>query len=83
MTYNIEWVEAAEDDLADIWLRTPDRPAVTAAAAAIDRCLEQDPENEGESRPNGRRIAFFSPLGVRYRVVPGKRAVQVLRVWRF
>jgi hypothetical protein len=65
-----------------IWIAATDQNAVTAASHAIDQMLSNDPENEGESRPNGRRVVYSSPLGVRYRVDPNENRVRVLLCWQ-
>jgi plasmid stabilization system protein ParE len=81
MTYTVTWVPSAEQRLADIWLHAPDRDRVTRAAHDIDQRLRRDPENDGESRSNGRRILISIPLGVIFRVFPEDRLVEVLTVW--
>jgi plasmid stabilization system protein ParE len=83
MNYTVIWLPDAEQELAALWLDSPDRDLVTKAAAVIDQLLERDPENEGESRPDGRRILFASPLAAIYRVRPDEHQVNVLHVWRF
>lgn len=83
MRYSVIWLPDAERELTDLWLNAPDRRAVTQASHAIDKRLENDPDTAGESRPNGRRIFFASPLGVTFRVDEATRQVQVLHVWRF
>jgi hypothetical protein len=83
MTYSVEWLPDAEDELAAIWLNADDRPAVTFAANTIDRLLQTNPDAQGESRPNGRRILFCKPLGVLFRVFAQQRRVQVQHVWSF
>lgn len=83
MTYRVHWLATAEADLSDIWLNANDRSSITAAARAIDRRLEANPETEGESRSEGRRIIIESPLAAVYRVVPRLRTVNVTHIWRF
>lgn len=83
MNYNVDWSPDAERELADVWLNSPDRGAVTKAAAVIDQLLERDPENQGESRLKGRRILFAAPLAVIYRLHADERKVIVLHIWRF
>jgi len=46
----------AEQELAALWTGAPDRAAVTGAANVIDKDLQFDPEEQGESRDRGRRI---------------------------
>ena len=83
MNWQVIWVPSAEQDLAAAWLSAPDRDAVTAAAHQIDQRLQTDPDQQGESRPQGRRILFEPPLGVLSKVRPRTRTVYVLGVWRF
>lgn len=83
MNYSVIWLPDAEQELADLWLNSTDRGALTNAAAVLDQLLERDPANEGESRPNDRRILFAPPLAAIYRLYPSERRVDVLHVWRF
>jgi hypothetical protein len=83
MNYTVIWLPGAEQELAALWLDASNRDAITTAAARIDQLLEREPETEGESRPDGRRILFAAPLGVIYRVYPDQRRVTVQHVWQF
>jgi hypothetical protein len=58
--YQVRWLQSALDELADQWLRatSEERQAITSAAHAVERRLAEDPVEEGESRPKGRRITF-------------------------
>lgn len=58
MNYTVVWLPAAEAQLAALWTTSARQAEVTRAAAAIDRRLAANGPNEGESRPNNRRIAF-------------------------
>jgi hypothetical protein len=58
-------------------------PAITAASREIDRRLAIDPMSEGESRPDGTRIAFEFPLTVRFEVSPDGQVVTVLHVRQY
>ncbi len=71
----------AEQELADVWLRSQDRGRITRAA--IDRRLLTNPEMEGESRPNNRRIMFETPLAVIFRIITQQSLVQVIHVWEY
>lgn len=81
MSYTVEWLEPAEQELAAAWLRSSDRMAVTNAANELDRLLRIAPESQGESRPGGRRIAFCKPLAIIYRVYPDQSLVLVSFAW--
>jgi plasmid stabilization system protein ParE len=83
MNFRVIWTRAARDQLADIWLSHPDRAAVTAAAHRIDQLLGRDPANQGEGRPNNRRIMFESPLVVIYRIDPANNRVIVSNVRQY
>lgn len=75
----IIWEESALDELADVWLRSGERRQINAAVAEIENRLRFNPANQGESRPNDRRILWAPPLGVTFRVVTD--TVYILRVW--
>lgn len=83
MNYSVIWLPDAEEELAALWLNSSDRGVVTRAAAALDQLLARDPANEGESRPNERRIVFAAPLAAIYRIHADARQVDVLHVWQF
>ena len=83
MIFTVTWKPTADDELADLWLKGPDRAAITAAANAIDALLRVDPHLQGESRADGTRVLFQPPLGVRFEVNEQDRVVEVLKVWRF
>jgi len=83
--FRVEWLQTALDELALIWMlaTASQRQAITAASHAIDQQLPINPNEQGESRPNGRRIQFFPPLGITYRVDVENAVVVVVHVWRF
>jgi hypothetical protein len=83
--FRVEWKPAALNDLTTLWTSSGSgqRRAITAAAHAIEQQLRIDPQNQGESRPNGRRILFAPPLGVRFRVHPQRSTVDIFQVWTF
>jgi hypothetical protein len=83
--FRVEWVEAAIDDLAAIWMRvdSDQRRAVTSAANAIDVALRSDPFRESESRDDERRVFFAPPLGVFFSVDLPRRVVRVGQVWHY
>jgi plasmid stabilization system protein ParE len=82
MKFAVVWKPGAEQDLAAIWLASPDRKAIGTAVTEIDKALQASPMHFGESRESGtRRIGFQAPLGVQYEVLPDSRRVDVLAVW--
>ena len=68
--FRVEWLESALDELTALWTTadTKTRAAVTAAAHAIEERLLADAPNEGESRPEGTRLAFAAPLAITFRM---------------
>jgi hypothetical protein len=83
--FRVEWVEAAVEELAAIWLRVDSdkRRDVTTAANAIDVALRSDPIRESESRDDERRVLFAPPLGVSFSVDSQRRVVRVGQLWYY
>jgi hypothetical protein len=81
--YTVLWKPEAERRLAELWLNAVDRNAVTQAANEIDRRLQTNPDQEGESRSDGRRLLLVNPLAVLFEVVPDDRIVYGLTVWQY
>lgn len=75
--------QAADGELAAIWIAADDRGAVTTAAREIERLLADAPLSHGESREPKLRIFFVSPLGVRYLVEPDDLQVVIVQFWTF
>jgi plasmid stabilization system protein ParE len=83
MKFTVVWSRHAERELTTIWTNTSHRGDVTRAAQRIDRLLQRNPENEGESRVHDTRILLVPPLGVTFAVYVDDRRVEVLDVWEF
>lgn len=83
--FRVRWKKVALDDLALIWLNadSPRRRLMTQAANVIDQLLRNDPDNQGESRPKGKRILFVPPLGILFKVDTQGLVVRVTHVWAF
>jgi hypothetical protein len=83
--YSVEWLESALNDLAAEWTQADAeiRQAITDATNMADQQLEQDPYANSESRPQGRRIMFVSPLALLYRVEENLGRLTVIHVWTF
>jgi mRNA-degrading endonuclease RelE of RelBE toxin-antitoxin system len=81
MIYMVIWLRRAIDQLAKLWTNADSelRSAITKAAHQIDQELKTNPEELGESRPDGRRIHFVQPLANLYEVRQG--AVRILYTW--
>jgi hypothetical protein len=83
--FTVRWKRSALNELAALWTAadSAQRQAITAASHRVDQLLANDPQNQGESRPRGRRILFVPPLGIIFRVDASTQVVFVLHVWRF
>ncbi len=81
MKWTVVWTRDTENELANLWLHTADRRAVTAAGDAIDAQLRRDPFATSESRGGQTRLMIESPLVVAYEVIPDDCLVSVWAVW--
>jgi len=83
--FRVRWEETALNELAALWLAANAalRQAITTASSQIDQLLQTDPLGQSESRPDGRRILFVSPLGITFRIEEDGETVSVLRIWLF
>lgn len=81
--FHVRWERTALDELTRLSLQADSelRAAITTAVHKIDLRLQEKGDEEGESRPDDRRISFEAPLAVTFRVE--ESVVSVLHVWRF
>ncbi len=82
MKWTVAWIQNAEEELTELWLRAENRAELTRAAEAIDVRLADDPIDFGESREVDERIAFLGPLAVEFTVDQKQRRVFVFHVRR-
>jgi hypothetical protein len=84
MKWTVVYRPPAQDELANIWLNSPNRQAVADAADQIDRILASDPLGVGESRGGNTRMLVERPLTVLYDDYPDDALVEVFAVyfWR-
>ena len=61
--YTVRWKRSALDRLTEIWLNASDRAAINSAVEEIDRNLQLNPHDAGESRSEHVRIIFSQPIG--------------------
>jgi hypothetical protein len=80
MKWSVAWIQNAEAELTDLWLRAGNRAELTRAAEAIDVRLADDPVDFGESREADERIAFLGPLAVEFTVDEKQHRVFVFHV---
>ena len=66
--HQVDWLKTSLDELAGIWLAADSeaRTAIASATQEIDRLLQADPFNQGESREADQRVMFMAPLGLTY-----------------
>jgi hypothetical protein len=82
MKWSVLWKTDGEDDLAEIWVSSPDKAEVSAAANRIDIQLRYDPLNTGESRGDDDRVYVDPPLAILFTIDEMDRKVFVERAWR-
>jgi hypothetical protein len=80
--YTVVWESNAQDVLARVWMISPDRPAVTAAAQFIGVELSQDAASQGIVIAEGLRALLAPPLRALFAVNEGDRIVEVVLVRR-
>jgi mRNA-degrading endonuclease RelE of RelBE toxin-antitoxin system len=78
--YTVVWSQEAQDQLADLWLDSPNRQAVTRASDAVDRMLAGDPVAQSFDVREGLRGLRVPPLRVIFLVREADRIVDVVRV---
>lgn len=58
----VVWRRESESQLIALWIRAVNKEAIAGYVNQIDRILARDPSNQGESRNESTRLAFFRPL---------------------
>jgi pSer/pThr/pTyr-binding forkhead associated (FHA) protein len=83
MNYEVGWLQDAENELAAIWRRSDEREKIDRASDSLDRLLEEEAGDAGESREPGLRIVFESPLAMKIWVNEEAKRVLVVQVWEY
>jgi hypothetical protein len=83
MSYRVVWDAVAYRKLERIWTEADDIGPTLHAFDEVEALLQDEPEQQGESRARGRRILIVPPLGVVFRVQPRLGEVYVLDAWVF
>lgn len=78
--YTVVWHDDAQNLLAEAWLNSLDRIAVTAATHAMDIQLASDPESKGVPVEGGLRELIVAPLRVWFSVSEPDRLVKIVHV---
>lgn len=80
MNFTVVWLTVAEQQLAEIWLSSSQRLAITTAVEEIDEELGRHPLDVGESREDVNRVIITRPLVATYQVEAADRLVRVVNV---
>jgi hypothetical protein len=59
------------------------RATIELAMLGLERLLQENPHDHGESRGDGTRVLFQHPLAVTVTVDDAQKLVRVLRVWTY
>ena len=82
MKWHTIWIAEAEYDLQTL-LESRDPDEVVIAAEVMERLLEQDPLDVGESREEDERILIHNGYAVLYRVESDDQLVFINAFWRW
>jgi hypothetical protein len=79
MKYSLTWSKKAEDAMIAAWLDAPSeqRPTISLATHTVESELQTRPNEVGESRPDGRRMAICLPVALTYKVSQDDMLVRV------
>jgi hypothetical protein len=82
MKYTIVWTDKATNELAEIWLQSANRSAVTDATNTLDRVLADNPLSDRHEVFRGFGTAIRVPVGVDFGVDARNRLVIVISAWQ-
>ena len=80
MANDFIWMANAEAELAEIWLRSPDRNGITEAADQGEAQIRANPGGCGESQDGDSRVMFSGQLVTRWRWDAKKRKATIFQV---
>jgi hypothetical protein len=78
--FTVVWHEDAQNRLAQVWMDSRDRNAVTEATHIIDIHLASDPELKGTAVEGELRELVQPPLSVLFAVSEPDRLVKIVHV---
>jgi hypothetical protein len=83
--YSIYRSQSAVSQLKAAWNEADDALQQTLLAAMydLDRRLQTNPREQGESRQGTTRILFLAPLAVVFEVDEEKKMVRMVRAWAY
>ncbi len=82
MNYTVCWQPECSDELAEIWMASDDRAAVSQAADEIDHLLGSNPQKSGTPLHEGLWAIAVPPLKAAFTVRESDKIVEVQRVAR-
>jgi hypothetical protein len=80
MKYTVVTTSVADIQLADLWLRGPDRQGIADAFNRIEAMLKHDAHLLGRMHPDGWRVLAEPPIVVTFRVSEDDRLAKILSV---
>jgi hypothetical protein len=81
MKYTVIWRPEAIQELADIWMRSANRDAVSVATRRIDQHLREEVSNAGQTHYDPTRILIVPPLVALFEISNFDRQAVVLSVF--
>ena len=80
MTWNVDWLSLARQELLDIGVVADDLDRFAQASEDLERALAHDPDRLGESREGNLRLVFHRPFQVLFSVDFADAVVTVRRI---
>jgi hypothetical protein len=80
MNYTVVWRKRAENQLTALWLRAANKDAVAGYAEQIERILQRNPTDQGESRAGHVRLWFHRPISVLFQIDEAAKRVTVMAI---
>jgi mRNA-degrading endonuclease RelE of RelBE toxin-antitoxin system len=78
MTYEVNWLAAADREFRDMWWEQKRQSALVDALRLLRQRLSENPYDTGESRQTIRdRVAIEGPLRIYFRVMDDERMVMI------
>jgi len=82
VSYAVEYLPPAEDELISAWTAAPDQALVTAVVHRLEQLLRINPWRVGRPYQSPlNRVVLASPVGMWFDIVEDDKKVLVLSVW--
>ena len=81
MIFTVVWKYGAEAELAQTWLDSDDRQAITAAANQMEQTLRERGPACGRKLTDTARVLVVPPLAAAFTASVPDRLVTVLSIW--